>query len=194
MIPVGPGEHGEWRRGAVLVPILANAPYGVVFVERARHLRRHPGQIGFPGGIAEPADSGDPVKTALRELWEELNVHPQSVKVVERLPDLNQALNRFVITPIVGILDASTCFSLDGDEIVGMFTVPLSSIVAPDALSEDAELSRTRGKAMYRLQHEGRCIWGFTARIVKSFVDAWNAPASSFRDTIEAALSLGPDG
>jgi 8-oxo-dGTP pyrophosphatase MutT (NUDIX family) len=161
-------ESEGWRRGAVLVPILAEAPHRIVFVERAPHLRRNPGQIAFPGGIAEPQDAGDPVKTALRELSEELGVGAERVKVVGRLPDLEQPSNRLVITPVVGVLAAGTRFAIDGDEIAGVFTVPLAAIVA-DATRKDA------------FDYEGRHIWGFTARVLKSFANAWSAPRSTLR-------------
>ncbi len=178
-----------WRRGAVLVPILSSPPHGVIFVERAQHLRRHPGQIGFPGGIVDPSDGGDPQKTALREVFEEIGVGPELVNVVGRLPDLEQAMNRFVITPVVGALDSKAKFAVDGDEIAGVFAVPLAAIVAGGAIYEDAEASRLRGKPMYALDHEGRHIWGFTGGVLKSFVDAWNEPESVLRSAIKATWS-----
>jgi 8-oxo-dGTP pyrophosphatase MutT (NUDIX family) len=175
-----------WRRGAVLLPILGSPPHGVLFVERALHLRRHPGQIGLPGGIVDPVDEGDPEQTALRELREEVGVAAERVTIVGRLPDVEQNLNRFVITPVVGTLDPQTRFSVDGEEIVGVFVVPLAEVVADGAVYIDVEASEARGKPMYALDFEGHHIWGFTGRVLKSFVDAWNAPKSRLRSAIEA--------
>jgi 8-oxo-dGTP pyrophosphatase MutT (NUDIX family) len=159
------------KRGAVLVPIVTGNPISVIFVERAAHLRRNPGQVGFPGGGAEPSDGGDPVRTALRELREELGVDAAHVKVVGELSELEQGSSGLVITPVVGVLSAdATPFVTDGDEIVGAFAVPLSLIVANSAPS---------------LTYDGRHIWGFTARILESFVDEWNAPDSALRHAIE---------
>jgi 8-oxo-dGTP pyrophosphatase MutT (NUDIX family) len=171
----------------VLVPILARAPHSLIFVERASHLRRHPGQIGFPGGAEEPADAGDPVRTALREAFEELGIADERVRVIGRLPELEQVTSGFLITPIVGVLDEQTSFSLDGEEIAAVFAVPLAAIVAEDAIYEDLKVSKSRGRTMLAFDHEGRHIWGFTARILKSFVDAWQMPASRLRDAAEAA-------
>lgn len=162
-------RRNDWKRGAVLVPLLAGASPSVVFVERGRHLRRNPGEIGFPGGGAEPIDGGDPVRTALRELSEELGVDSARVTVIGRLAAIEQISGRFVITPIVGVLDAGTSFSVDRNEIAGTFTVPLATVLADGALDEDA------------LDYEGRHIWGFTARVLKAFVDAWSDPESSLR-------------
>lgn len=174
------------RRGAVLLPILASTSHDVVFVERAQHLRRHPGQIGFPGGTEEPCDAGDPEKTALRELFEELDVGAEHVNAVGRLPDVEQRSSRLIITPVVGVLGANAVFSVDGEEIVGVFTVPLASIVLEGAIYEDAQLSKARGRTIYAFDYAGRRIWGFTARVLKSFVDAWTAPASALRAAAEA--------
>jgi 8-oxo-dGTP pyrophosphatase MutT (NUDIX family) len=176
------------KRGAVLVPIFAGEPHSVIFVERARHLRRNPGQIGFPGGSAEPSDAADPARTAIRELNEELGVSAERVSIVGRLPDLEQASSRFMITPIVGVLDAGTGFCVDGEEIVGLFKVPLSSVIASGAIYEDVELSRARGRNMYALDYREWHIWGFTARILKSFVDAWTLPRSELRAAAQARL------
>jgi 8-oxo-dGTP pyrophosphatase MutT (NUDIX family) len=143
----------------------------MIFVERAPHLRRNPGQVGFPGGGAEPIDGGDPVLTALRELSEELGVVPECVNVVGRLSELEQRSSGLIITPVIGILSADVPpFVVDGDEIVGAFAVPLPLIVANSASS---------------LDYDGRRIWGFTARILKSFVDAWNAPDSPLCKAIQ---------
>jgi 8-oxo-dGTP pyrophosphatase MutT (NUDIX family) len=160
----------------------------VVFVERAPHLRRNPGQIGLPGGGAEPIDAGDPVRTALRELFEELGVAAERVTVVGRLPERSQASNRAHITPIVGVLDAGTRLVLDGEEIADVFEVPLDSIVAAGAIYEDVKLSALRGKTMYAFDYGSRHIWGFTAGILKSFADEWTLPESGLRGAVRALL------
>jgi len=158
----------------------------MIFVERARHLRRHPGQIAFPGGAADPSDDGDPVRTALRELEEEIGVAAERVRIAGSLPDTHQPLNRFIITPIVGVLDEGTRFRVDGNEIAAVFAVPLEAVLADGAVYEDAAIAAARGKTMYAFDYEGRHVWGFTGRMLKSFVEAWNAPESALRGAVEA--------
>jgi 8-oxo-dGTP pyrophosphatase MutT (NUDIX family) len=175
----------------VIVPIIARASPSILFVERARHLRRHPGQIGFPGGITDPGDARDPVRTALRELAEELGVGAERVAVIGRLGDVEQILYRFIVTPIVGMVEPETSFSIDGEEIVGVFMVPLASILATGAIYEDAEKSAARGRTMYAFDYQGLHIWGLTARILKSFVEAWLAPESTLRSAASNHRSGG---
>ena len=172
----------------MLVPVLATPPHSLIFVERAQHLRRHPGQIAFPGGAADASDAGDPVRTALRELEEEIGVESERVRVAGRLPDSKQEFYRFIVTPIVGVLDAATRFLVDGEEIASLFAVPLAAILAAGALYEDTAIIAAHGKTMYAFDYEGRHIWGFTGGILKSFVDAWSEPESALRSAIEAAF------
>lgn len=126
------------------------------------------------------------MRTALRELEEEIGVAAERVRVVGRLADSKQELNRFIIAPIVGVLDNQTRFRVDGEEIASVFAVPLAAILAAGAVYEDAGITAARGKAMYAFDYEGRHVWGFTGRMLKSFVDAWNAPESPLRREVEA--------
>ncbi len=171
-----------------MLVIFADAPHGVVFVERAGHLRRNPGQIGLPGGMTDPIDGADPATTAMRELYEELGVQPAAVRLIGRLDRQHQISSSVAVTPIVGVLEPHTPLNVDGTETIGAFTIPLATIVEPGAVKKDASRS-TRERTLYALDYEGRHIWGLTARILKVFADEWNA-RSALRERIEAALRL----
>jgi 8-oxo-dGTP pyrophosphatase MutT (NUDIX family) len=172
---------------AVMLAIFADAPHGVVFVERAGHLRRNPGQIGLPGGMTDPIDGSEPATTAIRELYEELGVQPEAIRIVGRLERQRQASSGLAVTPIVGVLAARTPLQIDRTETIGTFTVPLATIVAPGAISRDVVRS-TSERTLYVLDYEGRHIWGLTARILKAFSDEWNASQPALRAEIEAAF------
>ncbi|HYL28237.1 MAG TPA: CoA pyrophosphatase [Candidatus Nitrosotalea sp.] len=174
----------------MVVPILASTPPSVIFVERAAHLRRHPGQIAFPGGIEEPGDAGDPVTTALRELGEELGIGGESVNVIGSLPEVEQFSSRFRITPVVAVVNANASLAVDGEEIADAFTVPLSTILEEGRLYRDDSLCAARARTLYAFDHGERHIWGFTARILKSFVDAWSEAGSPLRKAAEAIENL----
>jgi 8-oxo-dGTP pyrophosphatase MutT (NUDIX family) len=174
---------------AVMIAIFANAPHGVVFVERAGHLRRNPGQIGLPGGMTDPIDGTDPATTAVRELYEELGVQPAAIRVIGQLAQRRQISSGVAVTPIVGVLAPNTPLLVDRTETIGVFTVPLATIVAPGEIYEDSVLS-TRERTLYALDHEGRHIWGLTARILKVFADEWNA-RSTLRERIEEHFKAG---
>ncbi|CAH8456025.1 unnamed protein product [Dicrocoelium dendriticum] len=79
---------------AVLIPLclVHNIP-SILFLRRPLHLRSHPGEIGFPGGICDPSDEGDVVRTALREAHEEVGLPPESVDVWTTLPSLDAGVS-----------------------------------------------------------------------------------------------------
>ena len=60
------------REAAVLVPIVARAEEAsILLTTRSAALRKHSGQIAFPGGAVDPGD-GSPEAAALREAEETL--------------------------------------------------------------------------------------------------------------------------
>lgn len=176
------------RIAAVTIAIIAAPPHGVLFIERAAHLRDHPGQIALPGGSADPEDGGDLARTALRELREEVGVAPERVTILARLPVVHQQrTNNFDVTPFVATV-APGGFTIDGTETAGMFTIPLEVIVG-DALRAGTIEIAERTIETYLLDYGGKRVWGLTGYILASFVERWADPASGLRATVEAALA-----
>ena len=174
------------RKAAVTVAIVAAPPHGILFVERASHLRDHPGQIGLPGGGVDPADGDDLERTALRELREEVGVEAERVRIVGRLPQVSQRVNTFDVTPFIAVI-APGPFTIDGSETAGMFTIPLS-IVVSDSLRKGSISIAERIVESHILDYEGRRVWGLTGRILRAFADRWNDEASGVRAAVEAAF------
>jgi 8-oxo-dGTP pyrophosphatase MutT (NUDIX family) len=165
------------RQAAVVIAIFRTPPHGIVFVERAAHLRDHPGQIGLPGGGVHPEDAGLPA-TALRELYEEVGIEAARVSIVDELPVIHQRIaNNFDVTPFVAVVEPGE-LRIDGTETAGVFVVPLARVLA-FARHEDA------------IVFEGRRIWGLTARILHAFVDRWNAGGET---CVRARLAWDQDG
>lgn len=73
----------------------------LLFTERAVGLRKHAGQISFPGGTYEPGDADAPA-TALRETWEEVGLQPDKVTLLGRLPVTGLPVSSFDVAPVVG--------------------------------------------------------------------------------------------
>ena len=64
---------------AVLVPLyVQDGELHAVFTKRREDLRRHPGEISFPGGRYDEGEA-DLVATALREAEEEIGLPPEAV-------------------------------------------------------------------------------------------------------------------
>ncbi len=176
----------EPRKAAVVLAIFSAPPHGVVFIERAAHLRNHAGQIGLPGGAMDPEDDNDPKRTALREMEEEVGVAAERLEFVWRFPELHPRVSNFLVTPFVAIVQPGPLV-IDPSETAGVFSVPLATL-----LDEVRDGVMDVGSVQIEttlLDYDGRRIWGLTGRVLRMFVDDWNQPDSELRSRVEPRLS-----
>ncbi|GAC1549176.1 MAG: hypothetical protein NVS2B17_33990 [Candidatus Velthaea sp.] len=172
----------------MVIAIFGDPPYRVVFVERAAHLRDHPGQIGLPGGAADPEDGDDRARTALRELREEVGITADRIRLIGELPEIRQRVNNFVVRPFVGVIVPGTKLSFDENETAAVFTIPLADIVRDGAIVEGVEHVGEHDVETLILDYGDHHIWGLTARMLRSFADRWHDPSDALRAQIESAL------
>ncbi|MGH2951614.1 MAG: NUDIX hydrolase, partial [Solirubrobacterales bacterium] len=99
----GMDAHGA-TEAAVLVPLFGypRRP-GLVFTERRADLRRHAGEISFPGGRRDHPDEAL-LATALREAEEEIGLAPSEVDVVGALPPIGTFVTSYKVHPFVGLI------------------------------------------------------------------------------------------
>ncbi len=143
---------------------------GLVFTERRADLRRHAGEISFPGGRR---DDGDPdlTATALREAHEEIGLDPARVEIGEALPPTTTFVTGYLIHPFVGRIPHPGELALkpNPEEVETVLTFSL------DVLRDAYEIRRLvrRGVPLHTPTYEveGNLIWGATARILSDFLD-----------------------
>ncbi|MCK9910168.1 CoA pyrophosphatase, partial [Microbacteriaceae bacterium K1510] len=90
-------------------------------------LKRHAGQIAFPGGRMEPTDR-DPTATALREAHEEIGLDPSFVETLGYL-DAYRTGTGFRIFPVVSLVREGFALTLDAREVADAFEVPLAFLM-----------------------------------------------------------------
>lgn len=156
----------NFRSAAVLVPIIlrADTPY-VVLTVRGANLRKHAGQISFPGGSSEPQDESL-VATALRESHEEIGLQPADVKILGYLDDY-PTVTGFRVTPVVGLLDAEATMRPDGVEVSEIFEVPLTHLAEDKNYQRDTLMREGLEVPYYAIAHEHYKIWGATAGMLR---------------------------
>ncbi len=132
----GDGARPEWfgdrpaTAASVLVPLVQRPDaLHVLLTRRTDHLHDHAGQISFPGGRAEPSDA-DAIATALREAEEEVGLMHHQVDVIGHLPTYT-TVTRFVVTPVVGLVQPDYTLDLDDFEVAEAFEVPLPFLMNP---------------------------------------------------------------
>jgi 8-oxo-dGTP pyrophosphatase MutT (NUDIX family) len=156
---------------AVLLPLYGwpHEP-GLVFTERRADMRRHAGEISFPGGRVDDADA-DLAATALREAHEEIGLDPSAVEIGEQLPTAGTFVTGYRIHPFVGRIPHPGELNLTPNpaEVETVLTLSL------DVLSEGYAMRRLirRGVPIHTPTYEveGQMIWGATARILGNLLD-----------------------
>jgi 8-oxo-dGTP pyrophosphatase MutT (NUDIX family) len=162
---------GESIDAAVLLPLYGwpEEP-GLVFTERRADLRRHAGEISFPGGRRDPEDA-DLRATALREAEEEIGLDPAAVELGEALPTTATFVTGYRIHPFVGRIPHPKDLSLEPNpaEVETLLTFSFKR------LRESYEIRRLirRGIPIHTPTYEveGNLIWGATARILGDVLD-----------------------
>jgi 8-oxo-dGTP pyrophosphatase MutT (NUDIX family) len=143
---------------------------GLVFTERRADLRRHAGEISFPGGRPEETDA-DLAATALREAEEEIALDPAEVELIGALPPTSTFVTGYRIHPFVGLIANPAGLGLEPNpaEVETVLTFSL------DLLRESYEMRRLlrRGVPIHTPSYNvgGHLIWGATARILGDLLE-----------------------
>lgn len=152
---------------AVLVPLIER-PEGlsVLLTQRTEHLRRHAGQIAFPGGRADPGEL--PWQTALREAEEEVGLDPALVHLAG-LSDPFWTRTGYVITPVVGFVSPNLSVTPNPEEVADVFEVPFDFLM--DTANHQFEMREFPGgltHEIWAMPFQDRNIWGVTAMLLKA--------------------------
>jgi 8-oxo-dGTP pyrophosphatase MutT (NUDIX family) len=155
---------------AVLVPVVAHGDGATLLLtQRAAHLRKHSGQIAFPGGRIDE-DDADALHAALREAEEEIGLSRGLVAPVGYL-DPYLTSTGFGITPVVAIVDPGYSLSINRDEVDDAFEAPLDFLMNPTNHQEHQREWQGRLRRYYAMPWQERYIWGVTAGIIRNLFD-----------------------
>lgn len=164
------------RRAAVLALFDTRTPGGrLLFVEKSAHLRRHAGQIAFPGGSWSDGDDG-PVGTAQREAGEEAAVRPDSFRVLGVLPPAHVAASGYDVTTVVAWWHTPHPVRVnDPGEIAALHQVEVRRLVDPANRAAVVYPGGGRGPAFLV---DDLMIWGLTAHLVDAVIEmaGWAMP------------------
>jgi 8-oxo-dGTP pyrophosphatase MutT (NUDIX family) len=148
---------------AVLVAITDRPAPGVLLTQRTETLRRHAGQVAFPGGRLDPGE--DAVTAALREAEEEIALPRQEVSVIGT-SDPYRTGTGFAITPVVGIVPPDLPLVASEAEVAAVFEVPLAFLLDPANQRAAVAIYQGRARRYVEMMWNERRIWGATAGMI----------------------------
>lgn len=154
---------------AVLVPIyLHSGELHLVFTKRRDDMRRHPGEISFPGGRREEHER-HLWATALREAEEEIGLPASAVTIIGALQPTPTIATGYAVYPFVGVIESTRDWVPSTGEVAEVLELRVPALV--------------EGYGRRRLLRRGLpirtdtyvvgddLIWGATARIVADLLD-----------------------
>lgn len=165
------------RPAAVLVPVVRRAGgYRVLLTVRSDTLRSHKGQISFPGGRREEAD-GSAAAAALREAHEEVGLSPSAVEVIGYLDDY-PTVTRYLVTPVVGLVEDGIETRACAREVAEIFEVPLPFVLDPASYEKKVLTQAGVSVPYFELNYGSYRIWGATAGMLWNLAQKAAAHAS----------------
>ncbi|MEG8054211.1 CoA pyrophosphatase [Sphingomonas aerolata] len=148
---------------AVLIAVTDRAEPGVILTQRTETMRKHAGQIAFPGGRIDPGE--DIVTAALREAEEEIALPRERVTVIGQA-DTYRTVTGFQVTPVIGVIPPDLVLHPSEAEVANVFEVPLEFLLDSGNHVETSVEWQGHERHYYEIIWNDRRIWGATAAMI----------------------------
>lgn len=150
---------------AVLVPVTFGPDGGsIILTERSSRLRKHSGQVAFPGGRIDAGET--PLEAALREAEEEINLDRAHVDPLGYLPAYYTGTG-YQMTPVVALVGPDAPMQPNPDEVERVFATPLSVLFDMRRYRLESRYWEGRTRRYYVVDHSDAYIWGATAALIR---------------------------
>jgi len=146
----------------------SNKDSSIIIIKRKSNLRKHAGQIAFPGGRKEKFDK-NLQETAERETEEEVNISKDKYQVIGHFPKFYTGTG-YVVTPYLGIINKEAEFQkkikLNDDEVEKIFFAKTDLLLSPQYHIRDKPPINSSMHMTWKINYDNENIWGLTARVL----------------------------
>jgi 8-oxo-dGTP pyrophosphatase MutT (NUDIX family) len=180
MLPVGralypePGETMIIQSGVLMLIFPYRGKIHTCLIRRPSTMRNHGGQIAFPGGRYEPADT-DLIQTALRESFEEIGTDKDQIEIIGALSPIYIQVSNFKIYPFIGWCDKLPDFKTDKSEVDELFKIPVETIFHPTTFQTKSVITARGTFEAPGFYIEPLFIWGATAMVLSEFKEVYRS-------------------
>ena len=167
---------------AVLVPLyVQDGVLHAVFTRRRDDLRRHAGEISFPGGRQDIEEGEEDLRdTALREAEEEIGLPREAVDIVGALTPTPTIATNYAVYPFVGMIEPGHRWKPSAAEVAEVLELSL-----PDLRAGYRRKRLIRRGVPFRtdvFEVGDQLIWGATARILSDLLERLDGIEESSSD------------
>ncbi len=140
----------------------------ILMIKRKKNLRKHAGQIAFPGGRKEKADL-NLEETAQRETKEEINISSENYIIIGNFPNFFTGTG-YVVTPFLGIMKPSSnwrkVLKPNLSEVEQILFPPSDYLLSPVSHLREKPPINSSMSMTWAIKYKNHNIWGLTARVL----------------------------
>ena len=140
----------------------------ILITQRKKNLRKHAGQVAFPGGRRETFDK-NLLETALRETEEEINLSKDNYDIIGDLPNFYTGTG-YVVTPFVALMKPDSNWQNlifpNPEEVEKIFIPKSKELLSPKFHIREKPPITSSMLMTWRINYNNENIWGLTARVL----------------------------
>ncbi|MDO4761940.1 MAG: CoA pyrophosphatase [Corynebacterium sp.] len=179
-LPPGIGPDPT-KQSAVLMHLCGNPTTStlpdnaaVLLTHRSPHMRKHSGQVAFPGGRVDATDRHH-LDAALREAWEETGLQRNTITPIAQLGQVHIRVTGYPVTPILAYSEEPQEVHIASPaEVDDVFYFPLNELANP---TNRLLVRRGQWRGPAFKVHD-YLVWGFTAGVLHAVLQhaGWEIP------------------
>jgi hypothetical protein len=155
------------KESAVLIILnqISNTNLQIIFTLRSSKLRKHSGQISFPGGRK---DSG-----------EEIGIYKDKLNILNEISPLYVPPSNSIVYPVISYSENLQNFKINYDEVDEIINIDFSHFLNINNLKFSKNLYNNQNEKFpyWDINHTSP-LWGATAIILQELIDLYNISIS----------------